>query len=118
MINYELKLPATPATKKTRSQIARDWMVDKAKRPSSDGYYNQFKKRILDARKKDEEVATTKKKMNQASNQFNLGYEVFQKDWYWFIDFFSARVGSMDYTGWRGVFNFVWITIISVCVKK
>ena len=61
MINYELKLPATPATKKTRSQIARDWMVDKAKRPSSDGYYEEFKKLITDARKKDEALAKEKK---------------------------------------------------------
>jgi len=61
MINYELKLPAT---NKTKDQIAREWMIDKAKRPSSDGYYNQFKKRILDARKKDETVAKEKKRMN------------------------------------------------------
>ena len=60
MINYELKLPAT---KKTRNQIVKDWMIDKAKRTNSNGAYDKFKKRILDARKKDEEVATTKKKM-------------------------------------------------------
>lgn len=28
---------------------------------------------------------TTKRKMNQASNQFSLGYGVFQKDYEWFI---------------------------------
>ena len=60
MINYELKLPAT---KKTKDQIARDWMVDKAKRTNSNGAYDKFKKKIMDARKKDEEVAAAKKKM-------------------------------------------------------
>lgn len=29
---------------------------------------------------------TTKRKMNQASNQFNLGYSVFQKDFVWYVD--------------------------------
>ena len=57
MINYELKLPAT---KKTRDQIAREWMIDKAKRPSSKGAYDKFKKRILEARKKDEELKKKK----------------------------------------------------------
>lgn len=32
------------------------------------------------------ESVTTKRKMNQASHQFNLGYGVFQKDWEWFVD--------------------------------
>ena len=58
MINYELKLPATK--KKTKDQIARDWMIDKAKRTSSNGAYDKFKKRILDARKKDEELKKKK----------------------------------------------------------
>ena len=60
MINYKLKLPET---KKTRDQIARDFMIDSARRPSSKGYYEKFKKRILDARKKDEELKK-KKPMN------------------------------------------------------
>jgi len=60
MINYELKLPS--ATKKTRDQIAREWVIDKAKRPSSDGYYEEFKKKIMEARKKDEALAKAKEK--------------------------------------------------------
>tara|TARA_B110000902_G_C14210791_1_gene551284 strand:+ start:255 stop:545 length:291 start_codon:yes stop_codon:yes gene_type:complete len=32
------------------------------------------------------ESVTTKRKMNQASNQFNLGYSVFQKDFVWYVD--------------------------------
>lgn len=31
------------------------------------------------------ETVTTKRKMNQAANQFALGYSVFQKDWKWFV---------------------------------
>lgn len=31
------------------------------------------------------ETSTTKRKMNQASNQFGLGYSVFQKDFNWFV---------------------------------
>jgi len=51
MIDFELNLPK--AKKKTRDQIAKDWMIDSAKRPSSKGAYDKFKKRITDARKKD-----------------------------------------------------------------
>ena len=32
------------------------------------------------------ESVTTKRKMNQASHQFNLGYSVYQKDYMWFVD--------------------------------
>jgi len=32
------------------------------------------------------EGATTKKKMNQASRQFGLGFGVFQKNFAWFVD--------------------------------
>lgn len=32
-------------------------------------------------------TATTKTRMNQAANQFELGYSVFQKDFEWFIDY-------------------------------
>tara|TARA_R110000764_G_scaffold198967_1_gene284341 strand:+ start:431 stop:724 length:294 start_codon:yes stop_codon:yes gene_type:complete len=31
------------------------------------------------------ESVTTKRKMNQASNQFNLNYTVFQKNFDWFV---------------------------------
>ena len=30
---------------------------------------------------------TTKVRMNQASNQYNLGYKVFQKDFNWFVQY-------------------------------
>lgn len=33
------------------------------------------------------ESFTTKTRMNQAANQYSLGYSVFQKDFDWFIDF-------------------------------
>ena len=62
MINYELKFPEKK--KKTRDQIARDWMIDSAKRPSSKGYYDKFKKRITDARKKDDAINKANKKVS------------------------------------------------------
>ena len=62
MINFSLDLP--PAKKKTRNQIARDWMIDSAKRPSSKGYYDKFKKRITDARKKDDAINKANKKVS------------------------------------------------------
>lgn len=31
------------------------------------------------------QTVTTKRKMNQASNQFHLGYSVFQKDHVWYV---------------------------------
>ena len=33
------------------------------------------------------ETPTTKKRMNQTSEQFNLGFRVFQKNWDWFVEF-------------------------------
>jgi len=35
---------------------------------------------------------TTKLRMNQASNQFNLGYQVYQKDKQWFVELFTGEV--------------------------
>jgi len=32
------------------------------------------------------ETVTTKRKMNQASRQFCLGYNVYQKDFKWYVD--------------------------------
>lgn len=32
-------------------------------------------------------TVTTKRRMNQTSNQFNLGYQVYQKRFNWFVDF-------------------------------
>jgi len=37
------------------------------------------------------ETVTTKRKMNQASNQFNLPYGVFQKDFKWYVDTQTGR---------------------------
>lgn len=33
------------------------------------------------------ETTTTKRRMNQTSNQFNLGYSVYQKGGMWFVDY-------------------------------
>jgi hypothetical protein len=41
---------------------------------------------------------TTKLRMNQASNQFGLGYYVFQKDYEWFIQTKSGTIPFLDYT--------------------
>jgi hypothetical protein len=31
-------------------------------------------------------TATTKTRMNQAANQFDLGYRVFQRHWNWYVE--------------------------------
>ena len=41
-------------------------------------------------------TVTTKRKMNQASHQFGLGYGVFQKDFDWYVDFNGATVEFED----------------------
>ena len=47
-------------------------------------------------------TATTRTRMNQASNQFQLGYRVFQKDRDWFIEYqgkvhdFSHRAMALE----------------------
>ena len=35
---------------------------------------------------------TTKTRMNQASNQFGLGYRVFQENFYWFIQYKNKMI--------------------------
>ncbi len=33
------------------------------------------------------ETATTKRRMNQVSKTFNLGYKVYQRNWKWFVSY-------------------------------
>ena len=40
--------------------------------------------------------ATTKSRMNQTANQFDLGYRVIQKDYEWFINFNGRRIKFYD----------------------
>lgn len=39
---------------------------------------------------------TTKTRMNQASNQFDLGYVVRQKDYDWFVDYNGSTIPFND----------------------
>ncbi len=41
-------------------------------------------------------TATTKTRMNQASNQFNLGYQVIQRDFEWFVEFGDKTIPFSD----------------------
>ena len=43
-------------------------------------------------------TATTKTRMNQTSNQYNLGYRVFQKNFNWFVDF-EGEIIPFDKSG-------------------
>lgn len=42
-------------------------------------------------------TATTKNRMNQTSNQFDLGYRVFQKDYSWYVDFKGETFDYSDH---------------------
>lgn len=42
-------------------------------------------------------TATTKTRMNQASNQFGLGYYVFQKDFSWFVEYKGKTIDFQDH---------------------
>lgn len=42
------------------------------------------------------QTATTKLRMNQASNQFGLGYKVSQKDFGWFVTLPSGEVVDFE----------------------
>jgi hypothetical protein len=42
------------------------------------------------------QTATTKTRMNQASNQFDLGYRVFQKDYEWFVEWKGETLEFFD----------------------
>ena len=39
---------------------------------------------------------TTKKRMNQASQTFGIGFEVYQKDWEWFVEY---KGETIEYQG-------------------
>ena len=41
-------------------------------------------------------TVTTKTRMNQASNQFDLGYRVFQKDSNWFVEWKGETLDFFD----------------------
>ena len=47
-------------------------------------------------------TATTKLRMNQASNQFNLGFSVYQKDFQWFVVIPQGE--TLEFTGQRITF--------------
>ena len=40
---------------------------------------------------------TTKNRMNQASNQYNLGYRVYQKDFTWYVDYKGQTIEFYDH---------------------
>ena len=44
------------------------------------------------------ETATTKLRMNQVSNQFKLGFTVYQKDWEWFVAYRGEVIPFDDRT--------------------
>ena len=41
-------------------------------------------------------TVTTKARMNQASNQYGLGFRVYQRDWEWFVDY-DYLINSTSY---------------------
>lgn len=41
-------------------------------------------------------TVTTKTRMNQASNQFDLGFGVYQKNHEWFVDFKGVTIAFVD----------------------
>ncbi len=42
------------------------------------------------------QTATTKMRMNQASNQYHLGYQVYQKDHEWYVTYRGRTRGFYD----------------------
>ena len=42
------------------------------------------------------QTQTTKLRMNQASNQYGLGFVVYQKDFNWFVDFKGETIPFTD----------------------
>jgi len=43
------------------------------------------------------QTATTKTRMNQASNQFDLGFTVYQKDFTWFVEYQGKTLEFFDH---------------------
>ena len=42
------------------------------------------------------DTRTTKSRMNQASNQYGLGYEVYQVDYSWYVDYLGETIPFED----------------------
>ena len=42
------------------------------------------------------ETATTKSRMNQASNEYNLGFDVYQVDFTWYVDYQGETIPFKD----------------------
>ena len=42
------------------------------------------------------QTATTKTRMNQAASQFNLNFNVYQKDFTWYISYFGHEIEYYD----------------------
>ena len=42
------------------------------------------------------ETATTKARMNQTSNQYELGFKVYQKNYEWFVDLYGKTYDFFD----------------------
>jgi len=45
------------------------------------------------------ETVTTKTRMNQTSNQFRLGYQVYQKDYQWYVWFPGTDREEIEFEG-------------------
>ena len=57
------------------------------------------------------DTATTKTRMNQASNEYGLGFQVFQKDFDWFV-----KVGGKVYEYYNGIV--IDVENKSVCLEE
>ena len=53
-------------------------------------------------------TVTTKLRMNQAANQFGLGYQVYQKNWSWFVELADGTV--LPFNDWEVTFKRVEVS--------
>lgn len=56
----------------------------------------KFNDNVIELNSNGYRTVTTKVRMNQASNQFDLGYRVYQKNHVWFIDYLGKTQKFID----------------------
>jgi len=61
-----------------------------------DTIVTRFNKEVIELDNGGYLTSTTKTRMNQASNQFDLGYQVYQKDYEWFVDYNGETIPFIE----------------------
>ena len=84
MIKKQINIESLKGMKKAEKLQARGWTV------LYNGFFSESVTMVKGTEKEIEEhflnTATTKRRMNQVSEYYNLGFRVYQKDFNWYVE--------------------------------